>query len=141
MSTHHVPGALCLLCEDKLKSAHPLLAEWFRAKKKNYLNLHIAWAYRNAVDQNAAYKEGKSNAQFPNSPHNKEPAQALDIFLINEDGEAVWPPVLYAKIAQESKDEYPYILWGGNFSGPIQRDRDHFELIMNKLTPSGPKMA
>lgn len=39
----------------------------------------VVCAYRNKSMQDKAFKEGKSKLKWPNSAHNKAPAQAVDI--------------------------------------------------------------
>lgn len=129
---HHTHDPVCLLCEDKLFTADPRLASWFRAVKARYTNVHVSWSWRGEADQEAFFKEGKTHAHFPHSAHNKMDASgkpcslALDLFQIDEDGIARFSPLFYAKIADESEKTNEPILWGGTFKNI--GDKDHFQL-------------
>lgn len=130
MTLHHIEGATCPLCEDKLMGAHAYLQDWFRRKKTEYTNLHIAWAYRDFADQEQAFADKKSNAHWPLSPHNhteqsKPCSLALDLFLIDEDFEARFPILFYSKLNAENIANRDLVIWGGNFKH--LKDDDHFE--------------
>ncbi len=125
---HHTSDLVCALCEQKLTEAHPDLVEWFKALKARHSNVHVSWSYRDKASQTQAFTSGASKLQFPQSAHNKQPAMALDIFLIDETGKAVWDPVFCAKVNQESMAlGYP-LKWGGNWKA--LGDNDHFELSL-----------
>lgn len=128
---HHGDGPRCELCAFKLTEAHPTLESWFNGVKSRYINAHVAWSYRGPEDQERAYNDGKSKLHYPFSPHNnmvddKPMSLALDIFMINEDGEAVFPPLWYAKIDKENRDANEPIIWGGRFRSIA--DLDHFQV-------------
>lgn len=145
----HTDDKVCASCEDKLTEVHPSLARWYRTKKERYPNLHISWGYRSAADQNRLLIDGKTKLQYPNSKHNKTDmfgsprAEALDLFLIGEDGEAAFPMPFYRLLAAESKAWFEPIRWGGNFTRIVKgksvpfADGPHFELI----PPLEPKLA
>ena len=44
-----------------------------------YRDFSILCGYRNEIDQNKAFAEGKSKVKFPNGKHNKQPSLAVDI--------------------------------------------------------------
>lgn len=126
--SHHTSDPVCPLCEEKLATAHPDLATWFRtAVKPNYPDAHVSWGYRDQADQEAAFQDGKTKLHFPNSAHNKVPARALDLFQINAAGVAAWQPLFFAAISDRNKLDYPHIIWGGNWK--TLGDGDHFELL------------
>lgn len=132
MSTlHHTKDAQCPMCEDKLKTADPELADWFHEMKKQFPQIHISCSWRGKTEQDKAFAEGKSKLKFPESPHNKaypdgKPcSQALDIFALTQEGEAIFPKALYQKLWQVSKKDYAMI-WGGNFQSI--GDANHFQL-------------
>lgn len=131
MSLHHEAGDVCPLCEAKLETAHPDLVLWFRRVKKRHINVHISWAFRGQEDQNKMYLEGKTNATFGKSPHNymedgKKRSKALDLFLLDEDGVARFPPMFYAKLNAENEADKEPLKWGGKFKS--FGDANHFEL-------------
>ena len=128
---HHTQDALCPNCEGKLMTAHEKLGEWFRAIKKRYPNVHISWAWRGPADQEAAFRDGKSNAHFGQSPHNNEKdgkpyRLALDLFQIDEDGVARFSGVFCAKVNEENEANREPIQWGGKFKH--LGDADHFQI-------------
>ena len=129
---HHEEGAQCPLCDWKLTTAHPRLAQWFWALKKRYKNAHVSWAYRNEDKQKLFFNEGKSRVLYPNSKHNKVDAKgnpcslALDLFQIDEDGLARFPNPWYAKIHAENEANREPIVWGGSWEK--FPDLNHFEL-------------
>jgi hypothetical protein len=136
MSLHHTDDPVCPLCEAKLQQAHSYLQGFFREKKKKYSNLHVSWSFRNKVEQEQAYLDGKTRAHFPKSPHNKmkdgKPcAEALDLFQIDEDGVARFSPLFYVKLSHECEEDKLPIVWGGNFKK--LHDYDHFELDKKAL--------
>jgi len=131
----HEQGASCPSCEQKLLSAHSTLGDWFRKIKANYPAVHIAWAYRDSATQNKLFKEKKTHAQYPMSKHNKTVngrpcAEALDLFVISEEGEAKWPPLFYAKVNADNERDKERIVWAGKWKSFLETC--HFELPENK---------
>lgn len=134
----HNPGPVCDGCETFLQEAHPRIARWFRELKKEELMAHISCAWRNAAEQNKAKREGKSGLSWPNSRHNrlnpktkKPESAALDIFVLDEDGIAQWPPRWFFKINQRNEAFREPLIWGGKFSK--LGDANHFELKPSEL--------
>lgn len=128
--THHTSDPVCPACEEKLATAHPDLAAWYRTSvKPKYPDAHVSWGYRDQVGQEAAFEDGKTRLHFPNSAHNKVPARALDLFQINAAGSAVWEPRFFASLSDANKLDYPHIIWGGNWK--TLGDGDHFELLID----------
>lgn len=129
--THHTSDPVCPLCEEKLTTAHQTLQDWYRRHKVRNPNSHISWAWRGEADQNEFLKEGKTRCHYPNSPHNKfqdgKPCSlALDLFQIDEDGNARFSPKWYAKVNAENESDKEPIIWGGQFK--TIGDADHFQL-------------
>jgi hypothetical protein len=131
---HHEHGPVCPLCAAKLKEAHPNLASWFmRCVKPRYPYAHISWSFRDKANQDAVCADGKSKLKWPNSPHNKtDPktgvpkAEALDLFLLGEDGVASWPYKFFSQVAEQAKNESECVFWGGHFK--TIWDADHFQI-------------
>lgn len=128
---HHAAGPQCPLCDEKLVQAHPAIAAWFRNVKTRFINAHISWAYRNAHDQNEFFRLKKTLVQYPNSKHNRTLnglpcSAALDLFLLDEDGNDRYPPMFYAKVNSDNEREKLPIRWGGTFKSI--GDATHFEL-------------
>lgn len=131
MKVHHTSDRVCPSCEAKLLTAEPALGEWFRRLKARYINVHIAWAYRGAEDQEQAFRDRKSNCHYPDSPHNKtkdgKPCSiALDLFQEDEDGVARFSKDFYAKVNAENLANHEPLIWGGDFK--TLGDFDHFQL-------------
>lgn len=122
---HHTEDMVCSLCEDKLKEAHPYLVSWFHEIKSFKPNIHVSCAHRGEKEQTEAYIEGKTNAKYPDSPHNKEPAEALDVFFLIS-GKAFYPPKEYVEINEYNKKVHALIAWGGNFR--TIGDGNHYQL-------------
>lgn len=93
----------------------------------------MAWE----ADQNQAYSDGKSRQKWPESAHNYMEngvpcSLALDLFELNEDGDALFPVEIYSKInsVNESLTDGPK--WGGNYL--TLRDYDHFYInVINNI--------
>src|SRR3954463_12485284 len=112
----HSNQGVCPLCEEKLKTAHITLAEWFRNRVRPiFHDAHISCAFRNKEDQEKAYIEGATAAHWPNSCHNVcgidgDPcAEALDLFQIDKTGKAKWEEKFYSEIGKFCKT--PQIEW------------------------------
>lgn len=129
----HTDEPVCELCEEKLKGAHPYMADWFRRKKAKYINLHCSWAYRSRTEQEMAFTSGASDVHYPMSKHNftKQSmpcALAIDIFQIGEDGEGVWSVPFCTLLNKENAEAKEQIRWGGTFKlRNGKRDYCHFE--------------
>jgi len=140
----HTEDTVCLGCERKLNTAHPLLRWWFRRVKarhdiKGGMRVHVAWAYRGAEEQEIEFLAERSRARFPNSPHNKEDSEhrpcsrALDIFLVDADGVGRWPRKWYAKLEDEIHALDEPIFWGGHIEiRKDQWDDNHFQLLQEE---------
>ncbi len=138
MSKYHDinSGEDCAGCRKKMQWVHPDLAKWFWEKKKKYKNLHCSDGWRGPSEQNKLYNEGKSDKPWPKSKHNVTKAdqspcsEAIDLFMINEDGEALWKKEFFKMIYDEAAKNRDPIRWGGHFilrSGA--RDFPHFEMV------------
>jgi hypothetical protein len=125
---HHSSDPVCALCEQKLSLAHSDLVTWFHDLKSRNPNVHVSWSFRDEASQEDSFKNGTTKLHFPDSAHNKQPAEALDIFQIDDAGKAVWNPVFMAKIAHE----YPALKWGGSWK--TLGDTDHFEISRAPLS-------
>lgn len=123
----HVYGTSCEACEEKLKDGDPLLLKWFRIAKLQFPDLHVSWVHRGESDQNDFFQKGLSHDQWPNSPHNKMPSLAMDIFCQTEQG-------VYDGSGEYCRKINDYlismgcadIVWGGTWV--TLKDLDHFQL-------------
>ena len=62
----------------KLSTCHHDLQTLFNEVVKTY-DCTIVCGHRNEADQNKAYNEGKSEKRWPESKHNTNPSQAVDV--------------------------------------------------------------
>lgn len=137
----HTDDKVCPLCQEKLKTAHPLLERWFNTTiKPEFVNAHISWAYRGKDDQNKAYKEGVSQVKWPNSKHNKTTSEgalcseAIDLFE-QVNGRSKFDSLFYAHVnGHIDKCGWEnFIKWGltRNIKGHVLHyDKCHFEVII-----------
>ena len=56
----------------------------------NYIDFAVVCGHRSELQQDIAFKNKKSKVHWPNSKHNKYPAQAVDIVFCNSKGKQVW---------------------------------------------------
>ncbi len=135
---HHSDGN-CLLCISKVKSAHPYLQKWFYDVKAKFPLVHISWAFRDKAIQNQFVKDGRSRAEWPTSKHNAVTvgfvpcSRALDIFVIDEDGAARFPPKYYVLVANWTREQNYSINWGGAWK--TFPDSPHFEVTDDIVQP------
>ncbi len=124
---HHTSDPVCALCALKLAQAHPDLVAWYNTQvKPTFPQSHISWSFRNQAQQEDCVSDGKSNEQWPHSPHNQTPAMALDLFEINDQGLAVWDPSFFNDVNEMNVQRSVPINWGGSFI--TLHDYDHYEL-------------
>ena len=123
---HHTSDPDCPLCDDKLAQADPRLVHWFLSAKVRHPDIHVSWSYRDEVSQDQAVQEGKSKLAYPKSAHNKLPALAIDLFQINEAGQALWNKSFFEQLDHENEQAQIKIKWGGNWVN--LGDDDHWEV-------------
>ena len=88
------------------------------------IKVGVSTTFRDAIDQEAAFKAGTSKARFGQSLHNFTPAYAADIYFY-VGGKAVWNrPELF----KEVRALVPLLEWGGDWKGFV--DMPHFQLKM-----------
>lgn len=61
-----------------LNTLHPKLQKVLREAIK-HADFAITCGFRNQVDQDKAYAEGKSKLKWPHGGHNKQPSRAVDV--------------------------------------------------------------
>jgi len=95
-------------------------------------DIAIICGYRNEAEQSGAYKNGKSDAQFPHSKHNTYPSKAIDItpFPIDwKDTKRFYE--MAAFVLEVACSQGIYLKWGGNWilrKVSKRVDLPHFEL-------------
>lgn len=127
-----IPYKLSKTGKDRLSQLHPDLQEII-LEYLYYKDLSIICSYRGKEEQELAFTKGNSKARFGQSPHNFNPARAVDIVPYpipmkgtnwdNDSEEWNEQAELFMKIANEKNIE---ITWGGNFTKLV--DKPHFEL-------------
>lgn len=135
MSHHNNQGDICPLCADKIAQAHPKLQEIWVIIKKEFPEAHISWAFRNEKDQNEFYVEHKTRCKWPLSKHNTMKdglpyARAVDLFQLDCDGQAWFPPKFYFDIANFLAIHDHPIQWAGNWTQAKEHfcETDHYQL-------------
>lgn len=137
----HSSDPICTRCEMFLITTHPELANWWRAVRPCYPDLHISESWRNKADQDADVAGGKSFTPWPTSYHNrtangKPCSHALDVFIQNNTyPKGEWGDPLTEmsrEIDKKFKPEFPYITWGGNWNSKLH-DNDHFQIEVDEI--------
>lgn len=127
---------------SKLSTCHQDLQVLFYEVIKCF-DCTILEGYRNQVDQEKDYVDGKTKLHFPDGKHNHQPSMAVDVtpYPVNFDDNklSIWFGGYVLGIAQRLKDEGKMshsVRWGGAWDGLGKLDRtgelndaDHFELI------------
>lgn len=122
----------CALCDAKLEQAHHEIGYWFREIKKSFPDVHVSCTFRNKIDQDIAYQEGRSRLKWPNSKHNlmngNTPcSRAFDLFMLRPDFVAEWRPAYFKEIADLLLMFNAPIVWGGAWKKFT--DYPHFQLM------------
>lgn len=130
-TVRHTSDPQCPLCLHKLTESHLAMRDWFLWVKSIYPEAHVSCAFRDQAKQREEYIAGRSMLDWPMSKHNYtqegQPCSlALDIFLINSEGKAVFSAEWCRQIYEHTMDEKFPIKWGGNFTK--LKDYVHFEL-------------
>ncbi len=135
MSHHHTDDLLCLLCLEKISTAHLKLQDIWNLIKTEFKDCHISWCFRDEENQNSLYHEGKTRCMWPNSKHNtmvdqKPCAQAMDLFQLSSEGIALFPLAYYKKIAAWLIATAQPIVWTGQWTMAHEHivESDHFQL-------------
>lgn len=125
--------------EDRLASVHTDLVRVVRkALAYGLLDISVVQGRRSKEDQDRAFKEGKSKLKYPQSKHNSDPSDAVDIApFIN--GKISWNTqhclVLAGIVLAAASELGIKVRWGGNWDRdgePVTdqtfNDLVHFEL-------------
>lgn len=133
---HTNPASNCDGCRIKLLTCDPRIVQFTYDIQYNFTDCHVAIGYRDQADQALAYNTGKSKLKWPESLHNnmengKPSSLAVDLFLLDVDGEALFPVSFYEQIyeyyeSNKLKFNDP-IQWGGAWT--TFKDWDHYELV------------
>lgn len=121
----HVNDGKCAKCSEILNGTDQRLIDWFTEFQKVNKDAHVAWGIRNEKDQNDAYKRGTSKAKYGESPHNFEPAQAIDLFRITQTG-AEWGAPWFNGTVGPAVAKEKDLAWGGSWAR--FKDLPHIEI-------------
>ena len=120
---------------DKLSSACIELQNICQEVIKIY-DFSVIESFRSQERQNQLFSEGKSKVQFPNSKHNKNPSDAIDIVPYPVDwNDDVRFFFLAGLMFQEAKTQGVKLRWGGDWRGQHRfkenrfKDLPHFEVV------------
>lgn len=128
----HASNGACNGCHAKLfhyGEPHPLILSYFTTTQKSNPSFHIAVAGRNEADQEAAFRAKKTRAHFGQSPHNYIPLLAIDVFILQPNGQPSFNVDKLRAIIVPSLEAFPEIEYSGNW--PIIhgfQEYDHLEV-------------
>lgn len=131
MNHHMNDRKECPLCEEKAATLHPKMLEAWWLVKGQFPESHISWAFRNESQQNEMVTKGLSKSKWPLSAHNfmengAPCAKAFDIFVLDKDGTASFPPGFYYRVADFLKKQKVPIEWSGTWKNFVETN--HYEL-------------
>jgi len=121
--------------KKRLATCHPDIQRVFDVVIQSF-DCTIICGHRGQVSQDKAYKTGKSKVRWPNSKHNREPSEAVDVapYPINWDDRERFILMAGYILGVATKMDIP-LRWGGDWNRNfILSDEDfhdlaHFELI------------
>lgn len=115
--SHSNENATCEKCEEimaRYPGLDPDLAQWFRNLRGTHLDCHTSCAGRGSVDQESCFTAGTSEAHWTQSAHNWN--QALDLFKLDENGKAQWPPMWYNDFLRNDPAIGDWLTWGATWT-------------------------
>lgn len=131
----HKNGGTCERCSVKLLEASSEIAAFFYWVKSQFPEAHISWTFRDQANQEEMFRMGKSKLHWPESKHNvikdgRACAEAVDLFMLTDDGQAVWPKPWFAAIAHKAYEADLTMFWGGHWAK--LGDYDHWQIDDSK---------
>lgn len=133
---HTNPAVECLSCKDKFLECDDRIISFVYITQHKFTDCHVSIGYRDEIDQELAFQTGKSSFEYPDSKHNnlfegRPCSSAVDLFLLDLDGKALFPKTYYAQIYEyfvANRNLFPAnYAWGGNWSH--LKDYDHYEVV------------
>lgn len=114
---------------DKLKTCDIRL-QAIAHEAINEMDFTVICGRRGEDEQNAAFDTGHSKLRYPNSRHNSNPSEAMDLAPI-KNGTIDWNDIqsfhtLWQIIKRIGNENKTPMEWGGEFK--TLRDYDHFQL-------------
>jgi peptidoglycan LD-endopeptidase CwlK len=119
--------------QEHLDTCHPDLIRLMNSVLQEK-DISILCGYRDREDQNLAYVQGKSKLKYPNSKHNTQPSQAVDIapYPIDWNNRKRFKDLALVVLAHANQLGIK-IRWGGDWDGNAGTknkfdDLPHYEL-------------
>ena len=115
--------------KERLSTCHADLQRLFNEVIK-HTDISIICGHRNKEDQDKAYNEGNSKVKWPNSRHNSEPSDAVDVipYPLHD-----WNKEQFHRLAtiifKKAQDLGIKVEWGGHFQSFF--DGPHWQLKRN----------
>lgn len=138
MSIRHQHGATCPRCESMLAEGTQEIQNQYKIMKAKFPDAHVSCVWRGEAWQNSLLEEGKTRKKWPNSKHNrmvdgKPASNAMDVFRLNQSGEAEFRREYYKQIAEHFKSQGSPIRAGIDWNGDgikneLWSDPPHFEI-------------
>ena len=114
-------------CDDRLQKVFNEVIK--------HVDCSVLCGHRGKDDQNKAYKEGKSKAEYPNGRHNRQPSLAVDVSPYPIDWKDLERQTLFAGfVLGIAKQMGIDLIWGNDWDGDFEtkdtglKDYPHFEL-------------
>lgn len=129
--------------KERLATCHILLQQVCNEVIKHY-DCTVVCGHRNKEDQEEAVRTGKSKVHFPNSKHNPEPSEAVDLVPCPVDWnnkEAFYHFAGFVRGVAAMMNVK--VRWGGDWDGDFDLkdqnffDLPHFELSLPDEKQSG----
>ena len=112
----------------RLATCHPDLQKLVIAAAEDF-DLIVVCGHRGEQDQEAAVRNGTSWVNFPNSYHNSDPADAVDLapYPLNWEDLGRFDKLGAHVLATAERIGVP-VVWGGVWKGK-KKDRPHFQRV------------
>lgn len=132
----HTEDSKCPGCEKMLEQCHPDWKAIFHDIKAEFPDCHISCGFRDRNAQEEVYKLGLSRARWPQSKHNfmragKPCSLALDLFQIDDEGEAKFKKSYYLEIAQFLNKLGEDVEWSGDWKN--FKEHCHFQISKERV--------
>lgn len=121
-----------------LATAHPDLQLLFEAVVRGF-DCKISCGHRTKAEQDGAFRNGKSEKQYPDGKHNRQPSMAVDADPFPVNYKNLDRYYFFGGFVKKTAELLGIkIRWGGDWDGDTQtndqnfNDLAHFELIGEK---------
>jgi len=109
--------------KERLKSCHVDIQRLLN-ELIDYVDFAVVCGHRSELQQDIAYRDGASKLEWPNSKHNKYPAQAVDIVFCNTSGTQIWEDAQACVLAGRLLHLAQWMGIGIRFGGDWDGDQD-----------------